>query len=147
MTRKRGASVTPTAALFPSPPSEPPASASPLPAVTGELAPPSSIWTATAGTPAPSPTDPDPLSPPMSVLTSSASMRGTRNGPGLDELRALARDLVPPVGTVAVCAMTEDGAYRAAGLVDGLRRVPMGPTFTRPRDVARFVDLMEGAIK
>lgn len=77
-----------------------------------------------------------------------------------DMVRA-ARDVVPPVGASRPMVTVEhtsgtrlpNGApagtggltrYRAAWLIDGRRFVAFGPSFDRPRDVGRFVDLLTG---
>lgn len=73
----------------------------------------------------------------------------------------LARDVVPPVGAVRPVVTVEhqtgtrlpNGApagtggltrYRAAWLIGGRRIEAFGPTFDRPRDVGRFIDLLTG---
>ena len=61
-----------------------------------------------------------------------------------DELRRVASALVPPVGATGVCAVVDDGAYRAAWVIEGRRKVPVGPRFEKPRDAYRFVDVLAG---
>jgi hypothetical protein len=61
------------------------------------------------------------------------------------ELVAAARDIVPPVGAGALCLLVDDDQrYRAAFVVNGRQKVAAGPAFTRPRDAARFMDLLAG---
>lgn len=78
------------------------------------------------------------------------------------DLVRIARDVIPPAGASTPVATVEhtpgqtlpSGApagvggrtvYRAAWLVDGLRRsAPFGPAFDRPRDLGRFLAVLTG---
>lgn len=62
------------------------------------------------------------------------------------ELHKAAQALLPPVGATAALAVVDgSGAHRAAWLIGGrLKSAPVGPSFERPRDACRFVDIVNG---
>lgn len=62
------------------------------------------------------------------------------------ELERIARSIIPPAGaTMAITRVDEQLRHRAAFLIDARIRGPfVGPTFDRPRDAIRLVDLLNG---
>lgn len=80
----------------------------------------------------------------------------------IPDLVRIARELVLPEGSTLVvgtveqtpCARLSDGSpsglggvttFRAAALVDGRRRVPVGPAFARAADALALIDLLNGS--
>lgn len=116
-----------------------------------------SLWSngaTTMGNGVPSPSrSPQPASPsPTASRTSTAppshGLRARPGGAPISELRTTAAGIVPPIGAVDVCCLVDDDrAYRAAFLVDGIRKEPVGPSFADPRDASRLADILRGEIR
>lgn len=61
------------------------------------------------------------------------------------DMQRAARAIVPPAGATKAIATYDQGAYRAAFLIDDRRHgAPVGPSFGKPREVCSFVDLLNG---
>lgn len=61
------------------------------------------------------------------------------------ELDRAAAAIVPPVGAGGLCLVTnEQQRHRVAFVVNGRGKAAVGPSFTKPREAARFMDLLGG---